>query len=99
MHVSLDLRKQVAVLLSFAARTRGTIRTLRGGLVYSRQIWLLMVAWKVVVYRSPRLRDDSKKDQRELIKVCAVILIPYETAPTYGARPNFHKVKWDEEGT
>jgi hypothetical protein len=46
LHVSLDLRKQVAVLLSFAARTRGTIRTLRGGLLWSSQIWLLMVAWR-----------------------------------------------------
>jgi len=43
--------------------------------------------------------DDSKKDQRELIKVCAVILywpfggseftIPCEIAPMYGARPPF----------
>ena len=42
-----------------------------------------------VVYPSPRLRDDSEKDQRELLTVCAVILIPYETAPMYGARPPF----------
>jgi hypothetical protein len=48
--------------------------------------------------------------ERELIKVCAMILywpfggseftIPYETAPMYGAPPLLELlVKWDEEET
>jgi hypothetical protein len=46
----------------------------------------------VVVYWSPRLRDDSKKDQRDqslrrdvLARGVGIYFIPYETAPMYGA--------------
>jgi len=91
LRASLDPRKQVAASLSFAARIRETIRTLQGGLLWSHQMWLLMVACGMGC-TGPLIVDDSK-DQRESVKVCAAIhwpvggsefSIPYEIALMYG---------------